>query len=77
MPYQTDDRNKLIFRENLNRFNNGNYIKSKCNYIRANSLYQRHKTDEELMIQEEVIKRKELDHLKRRGINVDHIVNNF
>jgi len=67
MAYQTDDKHRLIFIENLKRFN---YI-SKGDYIRKSSLYQKHKTDEELLMQEEIIRNKELEHLKKRGIVIN------
>lgn len=37
------------------------------------TLYQKHKTDEELLAQEEVIKIKEKEFLKRRSANLDEL----
>ncbi|MBQ8998728.1 MAG: hypothetical protein IJ086_08605 [Clostridium sp.] len=65
MPYQSEDKNRLIFYENLNRFNHAP--------MSERILYQKHKTDEELLAQEEVIKIKEKEFLKRRSINLDEL----
>lgn len=65
MPYQSEDKNRLIFYENLNRFNHAP--------MSERTLYQKHKTDEELLAQEEVIKIKEKEFLKRRSINLDEL----
>ena len=69
MSYQTDDKHRLIFFENLKRFS---YI-SKADCIRENSLYQKHKTDKELLEQEEIIRKKELEHLRKRRITIECI----
>ena len=66
MPYQSEDKNRLIFYENLNRFNHAP--------MSERTLYQKHKTDEELLAQEEVIKIREQEFLKRRGINIDQLI---
>lgn len=66
MPHQAEDKNRLIFYENLNRFNHAP--------MSERTLYQKHKTDEELLAQEEVIKIREQEFLRRRGINIDQLI---
>ena len=66
MPHQAEDKNRLIFYENLGRFN--------YTSMAARTLYQKHKTDEELLAQEEVIKIREQEFLRRRGINIDQLI---
>ena len=61
--YESKSKREIIFWANLTK----NSI-DKAAYIRENSLYQKNKTDKELLLMEKDIERREKERLLRRGI---------
>lgn len=61
--YESKSKREIIFWANLTK----NSI-DKATHIRENSLYQKNKTDKELLLREKDIERREKERLLRRGI---------
>ena len=62
MSYESKSRAETIFWANLTK------TRDKATYIRENSLYQKNKTDKELLLMEKDIERREKERLLKRGI---------
>lgn len=61
--YESESKREIIFWANLTKNNI-----DKAAYIRENSLYQKNKTDEELLLMEKDIERREKERLLKRRI---------